>query len=84
MLKQLVKLFLSRRVQGQLRHVIGAVGGFVVAFGWFDEQRTLAVTGLLIAMSAFAASWRAPEKRFYEEHNEELPTEGVPDVFDER
>lgn len=54
--------FLSPRIQGQLRHVMTALGPLLAAYGVMDEAVWYLWVGLTMTAFGFISSWIAPEK----------------------
>ena len=59
---------MSDQALGQLRHILGFVGGLVVAFGWFDEAEVTPIindiviaTGAISAIIAAVWSWKSKD-----------------------
>lgn len=54
--------FFSYKMQGQIRHLLSAIGAVLVTLGVLDEQTIAAATGVIMTLLSFIASWYAPEK----------------------
>lgn len=51
------------RMAGQGRHILTALGVYLVASGRADEATVEQIIGGLVALASLLASWFAPEKR---------------------
>jgi len=54
---------MNSKTQGFLRHLLTALGGIAVTYGWLDEQTVTQVVGAGVGLLGFIWSWIAPEKK---------------------
>lgn len=57
-----LKRFLTPKVQGQVRHVLSAIGTVVAQNGYASADNVELTIGVIMALMGLGWSWFAPEK----------------------
>ena len=57
-----LKRFLSPKVQGQVRHVLSAIGSIIAQNGYASANNVELTIGVVMALMGLGWSWFAPEK----------------------
>jgi CHASE2 domain-containing sensor protein len=50
------------KIRGQIRHILGALGVYLVGVGVFDQAVWDEVAGAAMTLVAFGLSWVSPDK----------------------
>lgn len=54
---------MNKKLQGQIRHILGIAGAYMVTTGELTEGDSVAIIGVIMAVVAMAWSYFAPEKK---------------------
>jgi len=57
-----LKRFLTPKVQGQVRHILSAIGAVVAQNGYASADKVELWIGVVMALMGLGWSWFAPEK----------------------
>jgi len=54
---------MNKKLMGQVRHILSAIGVYLVATGQVDDAGMQEIIGGIMALAGLALSWFAPEKK---------------------
>jgi hypothetical protein len=61
-IKKIKEAILSEKGKGILRHIMTAIGGLLVAFGYIDESALEAIIGAILTLYGVGLSLKDKEK----------------------